>query len=77
MNYSIIFSLEEQQLCARGEKSRTEEINKELQLTPRSQAILDYVHRSLKNDEGKLKLDVENKTMTVYFIERVKGMHKI
>jgi len=54
VNYSIIFSLEEQQLCARGEKSRTEEINKELQLTPRSQAILDYVHRSLKYDEGKL-----------------------
>jgi hypothetical protein len=64
MNYSIIFLSQEQQLCARGEKRRTEEINKELQLTPRSQAILDYVHRSLKNDEGKLNPTCERLAYT-------------
>ena len=73
MNYSIIFSLQERQLCAGGENSKTKEINKELQLTPRSQAILDYVHRSLKNDEGKLNHDGENKENKSVFTPGRKG----
>jgi len=63
VNYSIIITLHERQMCAGGHKSRTEKINGQIQRTQRSQAILDYVHRSMKNDDGKLKNDTENNSI--------------
>lgn len=46
-------SLQKQKLCE-GEKYMTKEVNREVQLTPRSPAILDYVQKSLENEKSKL-----------------------
>lgn len=65
--FSNFLSLQKEKLCE-GEQYMTKEVNREVQLTPRSQAILDYVQKSLESDEtGKLSTVGGNNEKKCFF----------